>query len=199
MQSKLHRITINAMLAALFVGLSYLALDLYVIKFTFAPIAIILAGFLFGPVDGFAVALVGATLEQLLKYGVSVTLPLWVIPALVRGLLVGLGARIFHRAMSESSKKNAVYTALITLVSSIVVTTLNTPVMYFDAWLFGYLEYTSIFGLALVWRYVSGIVCSVLYTVLTILILTPVAHALRARGKDVLWESGKKQMQMNGR
>lgn len=188
MQSKLHRITINAMLAALFVGLSYLAADLGVIKFTFAPIAIILAGFLFGPADGFAVALVGATLEQLLKYGVSITLPLWVIPALVRGLLVGFGARLFRRAMSESKKKNLIFTALITLVSSLVVTTLNTPVLYFDAWLFDYLQYTEVFGLALFWRYVSGIVCSVFYTALTLLILTPVARALRARGKDVLWQ-----------
>ena len=191
MQNKLHRITIDAMLAALFVGLSYLAADLGVIKFTFAPIAIILAAFLFGPSDGFAVALVGATLEQLIKYGVSVTLPLWVIPALARGLLVGFGALLFRRAMSESKKKTVIFTALITLVSSLVVTTLNTPVMYFDAWLFGYLEYTPIFGLALVWRYASGVVCSVFYTVLTILILDPVARALRARGKEVLWTSAK--------
>ena len=151
MQKRLHRITLNAMLAALFVGLSYLAADLGVIKFTFAPIAIILAGFLFGPWDAFAVALVGATLEQLLKYGISVTLPLWVIPALARGLLV--------------------------------------PVMYFDAWLFDYLQYTEIFGLALVWRYVSGIVCSILYTVLTVLLLNPISRALRAKGTDVLWKS----------
>ena len=189
MQQRLHRITIDAMLAALFVGLSYLAADLGVIKFTFAPIAIILAGFLFGPADAFAVALVGATLEQLLKYGVSVTLPLWVIPALARGLLVGFGALLFRRTMARSEKSNTVCVALITLISSLVVTTLNTPVLYFDAWLFDYLQYTEVFGLALVWRYVSGIICSVLYTALTVLILNPVARALRARGKEVLWKS----------
>lgn len=189
MQKRLHRITLNAMLAALFVGLSYLAADLGVIKFTFAPIAIILAGFLFGPWDAFAVALVGATLEQLLKYGISVTLPLWVIPALARGLLVGFGARALRRVMAQSEKKNVACVAAITLISSLVVTTLNTPVMYFDAWLFDYLQYTEIFGLALVWRYVSGIVCSILYTVLTVLLLNPISRALRAKGTDVLWKS----------
>lgn len=191
MQKRLHRITIVAMLAALFVGLSYLAVDLWVIKFTFAPIAIILAGFLFGPWDAFCVALIGATLEQLLKYGVSVTLPLWVLPALARGLLVGFGARMFRQAMAKSEKSNVTSVALITLISSLVVTTLNTPVMYFDAWLFDYLQYTDILGLALLWRYISGIVCSILYTALTIVILNPVARALRAKGTEVLWKSTK--------
>ena len=189
MQKRLHRITITAMLAALFVGLSYLAVDLWVIKFTFAPIAIILAGFLFGPWEAFCVALVGATLEQLLKYGISVTLPLWVIPALARGLLVGFGARLFRKRMAKNEKSNAVCVALITLVSSLVVTTLNTPVMYFDAWLFDYLQYTEILGLALAWRYLSGVVCSILYTIVTILLLNPVARALRAKGTKVLWKS----------
>ena len=192
MRKQLHRITINAMLAALFVGLSYVAADLGVIKFTFAPIAIILAAFLFGPADGFAVALVGATLEQLLKYGISVTLPLWVIPALARGLLVGFGAILFRRFLTKDRRTNAIFVGLITIVSSLVVTTLNTPVMYFDAWLFDYLQYTEIFGLALVFRYVSGIICSILYAIVTILILDPVARALRARGKEVLWLPSKK-------
>ena len=192
MRKQLHRITINAMLAALFVGLSYVAADLGVIKFTFAPIAIILAAFLFGPADGFAVALVGATLEQILKYGISVTLPLWVIPALARGLLVGFGAILFRRFLTKSRRTNAIFVGLITVVSSLIVTTLNTPVMYFDAWLFDYLQYTEILGLALVFRYVSGIICSVLYAAVTILILTPVARALRARGKEVLWQAPKK-------
>ena len=192
MRKQLHRITINAMLAALVVGLSYVAADLGVIKFTFAPIAIILAAFLFGPADGFAVALVGATLEQILKYGISVTLPLWVIPALARGLLVGFGALLFRRFLTKDRKTNAIFVGLITIVSSLVVTTLNTPVMYFDAWLFDYLQYTEIFGLALVFRYISGVICSVLYAAVTILILDPVARALRARGKDVLWQPLKK-------
>ena len=192
MRKQLHRITINAMLAALVVGLSYVAADLGVIKFTFAPIAIILAAFLFGPADGFAVALVGATLEQILKYGISVTLPLWVIPALARGLLVGFGAHFFRRFLTKDRKTNAIFVGLITIVSSLVVTTLNTPVMYFDAWLFDYLQYTEIFGLALVFRYISGVICSVLYAAVTILILDPVARALRARGKDVLWQPLKK-------
>ena len=161
------------------------------IKFTFAPIAIILAGFLFGPWDAFCVALIGAFLEQLLKYGVSVTLPLWVIPALVRGLLVGFGARLFRRTMAKSEKSNALCVVLITLISSLIVTTLNTPVMYFDAWLFDYLQYTEIFGMTLVWRYVSGVVCAILYSALTVVLLNPVARALRARGTKVLWKSAE--------
>ncbi len=183
-RARLHRLVINAMLAAVFVALSYVAADLGVIKFTFAPIAIILSGFLFGPVDAFAVALVGATLEQLLKYGISVTLPLWVIPALARGLLVGGAALLFRK---KNKKMSPVAVAVITVVSSLIVTTLNTPVIYVDALIFGYLEYTEVLGLALVWRYLSGIVCSILYTAVTVLILTPVARALKTRGTDTLW------------
>lgn len=43
-----------------------------------------------GPLDGFLIGFFGSFLNQLLTFGLTPTTILWVIPAAVRGLLIGL-------------------------------------------------------------------------------------------------------------
>lgn len=151
-----RRLTTNAVGIALFILLSYLSVELVVFKLSFASFPIIVVSLLFGCVDGMAVGGVGEFIHQLLTYGLTPTTVLWVLPALVRGLIVGLYAQRHGFALSLKQ------TAVIVLVSSLVVTALNTMVWYADAAIVGYpIEFTFA---SIVLRFVNSIVTAAILT-----------------------------------
>lgn len=151
-----RRLTTNAVGIALFILLSYLSVELVVFKLSFASFPIIVVSLLFGCVDGMAVGGVGEFIHQLLTYGLTPTTVLWVLPALVRGLIVGLYAQRHGFALSLKQ------TAVIVLVSSLVVTALNTVVWYADAAIVGYpIEFTFV---SIVLRFVNSIVTAAILT-----------------------------------
>lgn len=92
------RLVTDALFAALYVVLAaYLTVKLPVMEISLSTLPLLLAGFLFGPIDAVTVALIGSFLEQALsQYGLTPSAPLWMLPpillALVAGLL-GLAAR----------------------------------------------------------------------------------------------------------
>jgi len=168
---KTRRLVISAMLIALHVLLSlYLTVRLVNMKITFDALPILLASLLYGPATGCGVGLIGAFLAQLLTYGFTPTTLLWILPAGVRGLIVGAAAK----RLDLSNRKNLL---LVIIVSALVVTTINTAVMAIDALLYHYYSRAYVFG-ALVWRYLAGIVTSVLYAA----VLPPLLSHLRAAG-----------------
>ena len=73
------QLTINAMLAAVCAVLGYLALDLFTLKFTFESFPVLLAGLMYGPVNGALVGFIGTFLYQVLRYGMEMSTPLWII------------------------------------------------------------------------------------------------------------------------
>ena len=151
-----RRLTTNAVGIALFILLSYLSVELVVFKLSLASFPIIVVSLLFGCVDGMAVGGVGEFIHQLLTYGLTPTTVLWVLPALVRGLIVGLYAQRHGFALSLKQ------TAVIVLVSSLVVTALNTMVWYADAAIVGYpIEFTFA---SIVLRFVNSIVTAAILT-----------------------------------
>ena len=151
-----RRLTTNAVGIALFILLSYLSVELVVFKLSFASFPIIVVSLLFGCVDGLAGGGVGEFIHQLLTYGLTPTTVLWVLPALVRGLIVGLYAQRHGFALSLKQ------TAVIVLISSLVVTALNTVVWYADAAIVGYpIEFTFV---SIVLRFVNSIVTAAILT-----------------------------------
>ena len=129
---KTRKLALNAVLAAMCAALGALALDLNSIKITFESFPILLGALLFGPLDGLAVGFVGTLLYQLLRYGVSVTTPLWILPYALAGLVTGFYAR--RRGFSLTTKQ----TVGIVVAAEVLITALNTLVMYIDAKLYGY-------------------------------------------------------------
>ena len=59
MKNHTTQLTLNAMLAAVCAVLGYLALDLFTLKVTFESFPVLLAGLMFGPVNGALVGLIG--------------------------------------------------------------------------------------------------------------------------------------------
>ena len=172
-----RRIAIDAVLIAMYFGLSLLSVEIGGIKLTFASLPTLICAMLFGPVDGFLVGFLGAVMEQMIKYGFTATTLLWVLPPAIRGLFVGVCALLLKKHMSVdailSTKRPYVY-FVVTLISGAIVSALNTLVFYVDAKMFGYYEYHMIFGVFWI-RIASGL----LSTLLMASIALPVVAALQ--------------------
>lgn len=179
------RIAIDAVLVAMFFGLSLLSVEIGGIKITFASLPTIICAMLFGPVDGFVVGFLGAFLEQMIKYGFTQTTLLWVLPAAIRGLFIGICALLFKKHMSVDTiletKRPYVYFAAC-LVSGVIVSTLNTFAFYVDAKVFHYYEYHMIFGVFWI-RIASGVISSVLMAVVALPVIAALKRANFISGK----------------
>ena len=134
---------------------------------------IIVGALLYGPGGGLMVGLVGAFLGQLMTYGVTATTVLWIIPPAVRGLLIGLYAK---RCGYELSRKQLVG---VLIVTSLVVTLLNTGAIYLDSVIYGYYTYAYVFGKVGI-RIVSGAVTAVAMAFVTPPVLDMLKRSLRA-------------------
>lgn len=129
---KTRRLSLDAMLAAMCAVLGYVALDFGRLKITFESLPVLVGALLFGPVDGLLVGGVGTLLYQLLRYGVSATTALWILPYLACGLLAGWYTK--RRRFSLTGRQ----TALLLLLCQLEITALNTLALYVDSRLFGY-------------------------------------------------------------
>lgn len=163
---KPKRLVTNAMLIAMYVVLSLVAtINLGNMKFTLDSLPIIVGAALFGPVDGMLIGLLGSFINQLITWGLGPTTLLWIIPAGVRGLLIGLFAK--HHNFDMSFKQ----TQFITISTALVVTALNTAVLYADAWIMGY-HYAAVF-IDLVLRITAGIIIAFIFGAILPHILKP--------------------------
>lgn len=140
MSKKTKQMTVNAMMAAMCAVLGYLSLDFGNLKITFESLPILLCALMFGPLDGMAVGGLGTLIYQLLRYGVSVTTPLWMLPYIICGLMAGWYAR--REDFSLSARQIMVTVVLCELL----VTILNTGVLYLDSKIYGYYSAAFIFG-----------------------------------------------------
>jgi ECF transporter S component (folate family) len=165
--SKTKRLALDAMLAAMFVVLSLFSVNLPGMKITLDSLPILVGAALLGPIDGLAVGLVGSFLNQMITYGFTATTLLWIIPAGLRGLLVGLYAR---RHGFEMTLRQTVF---ITAATALLVTAVNTLLLYIDSWIYGYSYAAALPTLLL--RILAGILTAVLFS----LILPAILRSLR--------------------
>lgn len=140
-----RQLTIDAMLCAVCAALGCVALDLGNIKVTFEGLPILLAGLLFGPADGMLVGGIGTLIYQLLRYGVSATTLLWIVPYIVCGLVAGTWSRM------NRFRPDRAQTMLLVMAAELAVTGLNTIPIYVDSKLYGYYFPGIVLG-ALAWR-----------------------------------------------
>ena len=165
--SKTKRLALDAMLAAMYVVLSLFSINLPGMKITLDSLPILVGAALLGPLDGLAVGLIGSFLNQMITYGFTATTLLWIIPAGLRGLLVGLYAKPHSFDMTLRQ------TVFITIATALLVTALNTLLMYVDSWVYSYSYAAALATLAL--RILAGIITAVLFS----LILPTILASLR--------------------
>ena len=170
---KPKRLVTNAMLIAMYVVLSLtVTINLGNMKLTLDSLPIIVGAALFGPVDGMIIGLMGSFTNQMLTYGFSATTLLWIIPAGLRGLLIGLYAK--HCGFNMSFKQ----TQFITISSALVVTAVNTLIMYIDAKIYGYYSFAYVFG-AVVPRIIAGVLIAFVFGAILPSILKPLKRIVK--------------------
>lgn len=137
---KTKQVTIDAMMAAMCAVLGYLALDTNVVKASFESLPVLVSALLFGPMDGVLVGGIGSFIYQLLRYGVSATTVLWMLPCIASGLIAGLGAKMRNFSLSR------VQTVVLVVVSELVFMALNTFTIFVDSKIYGYYFYGIVTG-----------------------------------------------------
>ena len=130
--NKVKQLVLNAMLAAVRFVLAMYSLDFGAVKFTFEGIPVHIASLLFGPASGMAVGGVGTLLYQLLRYGITATTPLWILPYVLCGGVVGLAAKRRRYSLSR------LQTVLLIVAGELIITLCNTGALYVDSNLYGW-------------------------------------------------------------
>lgn len=166
-----RNLCLSAIMAAIYVGLDYLSTILSAplggtLKLSFSGLPVIIMAVFGGPVWGMLTGFVGAFLGQMITYGFTVTTLLWVLPAVVRGLSMGL----LFLAFKKSTK--AFILIVETIISSILVTATNTGVMVMDFLILNYNGEYNYYGtigaifLGVPARLISGIITAVIFAIL---------------------------------
>lgn len=121
------QLTVDAMLAAMVALLGYISIDVTVFKITFESLPIFIGAFLLGPIDGMLIGGIGTLIYQLLRYGFAYTTVLWMIPYILAGLICGLVAKKNDFNLSK------VKLIVVTLLTELLISVLNTGVIYLDS------------------------------------------------------------------
>ena len=153
---KTKRMILKALFIAMHVALCYVSINFGNMVITAAGLPIIIGAMMFGPISGLEIGLMGSFLNQMLKYGFTATTILWILPAGIKGLLIGAYAK------HKNYKLNRKQMIFIIALSAVIVTTMNTAVMYIDSKLYGYDSFGYVFG-AIIPRYISGILTSIVH------------------------------------
>lgn len=161
MKNSTAQIAINAMLAALCAVLGYFSLDFVNLKITFESFPVLLAGMMYGPVNGAMVGLTGTFIYQLLLYGMELSTPLWVLPYVVVGFLIGLYAK---RSSFNNSKKEI---SIAMLGSELLVFVMNTVSLFlYSKLLYGAFSLPFITG-TLLPRFLIALAKGIVYGLIT--------------------------------
>lgn len=166
------QLAIDAMLAAMCAVLGYVAIDTWAIKITFESLPVLLGAMLFGPLDGLLIGGVGTGIYQLLRYGVSATTVLWMLPYMLCGLVAGLAAKKLRFNVSR------VQMIVIVVISELIVTVLNTAVLYVDAKMYGW-YYPGLISANLVLRLVICVVKAVVFALVLPMLVDAVKKIVR--------------------
>lgn len=168
MLTRTKKLALNAVLAAMVAVLGYFAVDAGSIKITFESLPIVIAALVLGPLNGLAVGAVGTFIYQTLRYGIMITTPMWMVPYAAAGFICGL----YSRHKNYAFKRGEIM--LITALTELVITLLNTGALYIDSHIYGYYQPMLITGM-LIPRFAICVIKTVLFS----LILPSMIRALR--------------------
>ena len=150
---------------ALFIALSFASINLQFIKISLTGLPIIFIAVVYGPIEGALVGGIGEFIYQLTTYGLTPTTALWILPAVVRGLIVGF---MFKQ---KDVKQHLVLWIITVVVCCLAVTAINTFVIWLDAKIF---EYPSqLTQLTILFRFLGSIGSAVIYALIVPTLFEP--------------------------
>ena len=149
-----------AILAALYVLLTTMvSIRAGNLRITFASLPVVVSALLYGPWEAATVALLGEFMNQMLTYGFTATTPLWLIPPVVRGVIVGIVAvRCKKGGRALESRPVPYYGTCI--AAALATTVCNTAIIGVDGLIYHYFTWPLIFG-DLAIRLFTGVITAV--------------------------------------
>ena len=171
---KVRGMCLTAVFAALyFVLTSYLTIRAGNLRISLASLPILVCALVCGPWQAAAAAFLGEGLFQILNYGITATTPLWLLPPVIRALIVAYGNRIITGRRLTKVSCQALFTALVT-VAAVITTVCNTLVTWLDSVIYHCYTKAYVFGDFAV-RMLTGIVTAVVIS----LILPPLVRKIK--------------------
>ena len=167
-EGQVFRITLLGMCLALFIVLNYASFVLFPpsIKFSLKGLPIVFVAVVFGP---WWAALLGGVSEffcQLVSaYGLTPTTPLWILPWVVEGIIVGI---LFKH---KDVRKHTILWTITIVVSCVAVTTLNTLALWIDSLVVGYNPKLTAVTIPL--RFLNSVITSIITGLLIPVFFTP--------------------------
>lgn len=172
--SAVYRLALISVFAALYVILCLLDINIGRVKFTLAATVVYFAAFCLPMSDCFLLVFLGVFVDQLI-YGLSPTTVIWMIPPLIRPLVISPMRTVFAKKGEVLDEKKLLSFSLV-LFTSVLTTLANTGAMVLDALIIGY-PYQAI---------LYNILIQTLITMATgaieIILLFPLFRALRKAG-----------------
>ena len=174
---KLKLMCLAAVMAALYVGLDFLSESASAVfggsmKISLSGLPVVVVAIVAGPFWGAVTGFIGEFIIQLWFYGLTPTTLLWVLPAVARGLVMGWLFRAFKRSTHPA------LLTLETVLSSIVVTALNTVGILIDQTIYGYSTYIATFAM-IPMRVLTGVLSDILFSLLLPIILRPLKKFIK--------------------
>ena len=126
-KTNIQFLTLSAIMAALYVGLDFLAVSISAplggsMKISISGLPVLIVAVFAGPIWGGACGFVGALVGQMISYGFTPMTLLWVLPAVVRGVSGGL----LFKAFKSSTKP---WLSLLILRSTVRITPVHLNLM----------------------------------------------------------------------
>ena len=158
----IRMMAIDAVLVAMYVVLNSIAFRVANFKFTLDAFPIIVGAVMFGPFHGCLIGFLGSGIYQLFfsGYGITPTTLLWMLPVIVRGLIIGAYSK------SKCYSPSVVGLMIFTVIAGILTTALNTLALYVDSIIYHYYSYTLVFGL-LIPKFIISVVLAVVFALIT--------------------------------
>ena len=171
------QLTVNALLAALCAVLGYVALDIGSFKLTFESIPVLMAGLMYGPISGSLVGAVGTLIYQLLRYGMSATTFLWILPYVLAGAISGAYAKKADFLNTDKQLHKII------MLMELMIFAINTFVIFIDSIVYSYYSSLYVFGMIpirLIVAVIKGVVFSALIPI-ALKKLTRITHSRSVR------------------
>lgn len=146
------------------------------LEITFKSLPVVVAALLFGPAAGGLTALLGEFLCQVMMYGLMPTTILWLLPPVVRGLVIGCAAKFFWKS-GRLLESRPVTCYAVCLVGSFATSCVTTVCLWLDSLIYDYYSFGFVFGSALI-RFGKDIVIVAIVTTIVI----PLMKLLRRGG-----------------
>ncbi|MGM9668484.1 MAG: ECF transporter S component [Faecousia sp.] len=171
-------IALDAVMIALFVGLSFFSFIIAGVKVTMEDLPVVICAVVLGPIDAAIVGFLGEFLNQILTYGFTPTTLLWILPAVVRGLFAGFCMNALKKRFTTEEifkTGRVVWIFVICAIAGMLASVCNTFAYYVDSTMYGYYKYELVFGVFWI-RIVLGIFISSVMAAVSI----PVRLALKS-------------------